>query len=140
MAREARAPKPEAARSSTRRVAADKRAVSAAKPAAAASQPPRNVRVPRSKAARDRPAGPGLGERLRGLRGRANALGQRWSRPAAIGLKVLMLAGALAGAVMLGKLLQRHLTTSPAFAIDKIEVQGISRMERAEVLAAAGIA
>jgi cell division protein FtsQ len=98
------------------------------------------VRVPRAKAARAKPRGPGLGERLRGLRGHLSAAGQRWSRPAAIAVKLLMLAGALAGAVMLGKLLQRHLTTSRAFAIDKIEVQGLVRMERPEVLAAAGIA
>jgi cell division protein FtsQ len=97
--------------------------------------------VPRPKrSATDRAPGPSLRERLGGLRQRARNVGQRLSRPAAITFKLLMLCAALAGAVLLGKLLQRHLTTSPAFAIDKIELKGLVRMERAELLAAAGIA
>lgn len=108
---------------------------------ASSSQPPRNVRLPRPKTPKgDKERGPGLGERLRSASQRAGALRQRFSRPAAIAFKILLMCAALAGAVALGKVLQRHLTTSPAFAIDKIDVKGLVRMERAELLAAAGIA
>jgi cell division protein FtsQ len=129
VAREARGPS-DAARSAGRRTL---------KPAASASQPPRNVRVPRARKA-DRPRGPGLLARLRGVGARLGATGRRLSRPLALGFKLLSVCAALGGTLLLGKLLQRHLTTSSAFAIDKIEIAGLTRMERAEVLATAGIA
>jgi cell division protein FtsQ len=83
---------------------------------------------------------PGLGERVAGARARLAALGGRLERPFAIAFKVLFACGALVGAVMLGRMLQQHLVTSPAFAVDRIEVKGLVRMERAELLDAAGLA
>jgi cell division protein FtsQ len=56
-----------------------------------------------------------------------------------MGLRVLGLFVAVAGLVAVGRLLQHHLTTSPAFAIDTIEVKGLQRIERAELLLSAGI-
>jgi len=47
----------------------------------------------------------------------------------------LAVAGLWAG----GRLLQHHLTTSPAFAIEDIQIDGLARLERAELLEAAGI-
>jgi cell division protein FtsQ len=53
---------------------------------------------------------------------------------------VLFACAALAGAVLLGRTIQHHLVTSPAFAVDSIEIKGLARMERAELLDAAGLA
>jgi cell division protein FtsQ len=106
------------------------------------SESPRNVRLQRPKgsaslsvsARRDR-----LRERFLAARARAHAIGARLRKPSAILFKVLLVCTAIAGALGLGHLLQHHLTTSPAFAIDKIEVKGLVRMERPELLDAAGI-
>ena len=106
------------------------------------AESPRNVRVQRSKGSaslsarerRDR-----LRERFTAARARANAIGDRLRKPGAIALKILLACAAIAGAVLLGRLLQHHLTTSPAFAIDRIDVKGLSRMERPELLDASGI-
>lgn len=128
MAREARA---EAARSAGKRKL---------QPVAGSSQPPRNLRLPRPKAKRaSKEPGPGLGQRLSSAGARLRALGARLKGPGAIFLKTVVVCAAIAGAIGLGKLLQHHLTTSPAFAIDTIELKGLSRIERAELLAAAGI-
>ncbi len=98
---------------------------------------PRNVRVrvaPSQKASRAR-ATVSLGEaRARVLRGWA-----RVRRPAVIVLRALAVAAAVAGAVAMGRLLTVHLTTSKAFAIDRLEVEGLERLERDELLEAAGI-
>src|SRR5690606_20760917 len=101
------------------------------------SQPPRNVRVARPKAAAAR--GPGLRARMRSAGASLVGLGRRLKRPGSIALKILLGCAALCAALALGRVLQQHLTTSKAFAIDKIEVTGLSRIERPELLAAAGI-
>lgn len=54
--------------------------------------------------------------------------------------KVLVVALGVAGVIAAGRMLQVHLTTSQAFAIADIEVQGLSRIERDELLQAAGLA
>jgi len=46
---------------------------------------------------------------------------------------------ALASAWGLARFVQRHLTTAPAFAVDAIDVKGLARVERSEVLLAAGL-
>jgi cell division protein FtsQ len=46
---------------------------------------------------------------------------------------------ALASAWGLARFVQRHLTSAPAFAIDAIDIKGLSRVERSELLAAAGL-
>lgn len=109
---------------------------------AASSEPPRNVRVPRAK--RSDPAEAGerkakLRERIVALRSGAANTTKRFSRPLGVLLKIVVGCAILAGAVALGRLLQHHLQTSPAFAIESIDVQGLSRMERPELLDAAGI-
>lgn len=126
----------------TKSVEPAKRRAADKKVAPARSEPPRNTRVPRPKGAASLSASERrerLRDRFTAARARANALGARLRRPGTILLKILLVCGAIVGALGLGKLLQHHLTTSPAFAIDRIDVKGLSRMERAELLDAAGI-
>lgn len=63
----------------------------------------------------------------------------RIAGPASSALRLLLVVAFLGGAVLLGRFVQQHLTTAPAFAIDQIEVQGLSRLDRAELLEAAGL-
>jgi cell division protein FtsQ len=113
------------------------------RPSSASSAAPRNQRLPRKKptAGGKSKSGSGLrvseraGSAWAGLKGLA-----LWARrPALITLRVLGLVASVAGLVAVGRLLQHHLTTSPAFAIDAIELKGLSRIDRAELLEAAGI-
>jgi cell division protein FtsQ len=88
--------------------------------------------LPVSRESRLRTSASSLIARARGFGGRFRSLGMSL-------LRVLSLLGALAGAVAVGRLVQQHLTTSQAFAIDHVDIRGLLRMTRAEVLAAAGI-
>ncbi len=66
-------------------------------------------------------------------------LAVRLKRPGLILLRVLGACVAVAGLWSVGRLLQHHLTTSSAFAIDTVEVEGLNRMDKAELLEAAGL-
>jgi len=106
---------------------------------------PRNLRLSQPEGAAKRggtkPLTPrvGLVDRMRVVLGRLGALGQRLKRPGLFVLRALGVLLAVGGAVAVGRLLQHHLTTSPAFAIDHIDIQGLTRIERDELLEAAGI-
>lgn len=63
----------------------------------------------------------------------------RVAGPASSALRLLTVVAFLGGAVLLGRFVQRHLTTAPAFAVDQIDVSGLSRLDRAELLEAAGL-
>lgn len=52
----------------------------------------------------------------------------------------LILIAATAGAVSVGRLLEQHVRSAKAFATANIEVSGLSRLSRTEVLATAGLA
>jgi cell division protein FtsQ len=109
---------------------------------ASRSEQPRNMRVPRAKRSPARSSGERrlrFRTRLAEARARVSALRGRLERPLAITLKLLLACAALAGAVALGRVLQHHLVTSPAFAVERIDVKGLVRMERAELLDAAGL-
>ncbi len=97
---------------------------------------PRNVRVPRAsgggKARGSSEESPGSIERLR-------ALGRVLRGPSWIALRVLVVVAGVAGAVAIGRLLTHHLTTAKAFAIQDLRVEGIERLDREELLEAAGI-
>jgi len=54
-------------------------------------------------------------------------------------MQVIMVCLAVAGVWGLARFVQRHLTSAPAFAIDAIDVKGLARVDRAELLAAAGL-
>lgn len=53
--------------------------------------------------------------------------------------QVIVVCLAMAGVWGLARFVQRHLTTAPAFAIDAIDVKGLARVDRAELLTAAGL-
>jgi cell division protein FtsQ len=130
----------------------------------AAEQPegPRNRRVVRATPAV--PKGPPLAVRVWGTlssRGRAGfhalldgaqALSARLTRDASEtdpasasspgltrALRVLGVLLVIACGYGVSHFVQRHLTTAPAFAIDAIELKGLARLEREELLHAAGI-
>ena len=50
-----------------------------------------------------------------------------------------MLCAVTAGAVATGRLLERHVRSSIAFATREVEVSGLSRLSREQALAAAGL-
>jgi len=64
----------------------------------------------------------------------------RLRRPFMIVLRVCLLAAAAAGAVTVGQLVEQHARTSPSFATREIALDGISRLDREEVLEQAGLA
>jgi len=106
---------------------------------------PRNLRVSEPAAAKRKGATPALipkvslRDRTRAFWSRTRELRTRLKRPFAVALRALGVILALGGAIAVGRLLQHHLTTSKAFAIDRIDVQGLTRIEREELLDAAGI-
>ncbi len=95
---------------------------------------PRNRRLPKPKAPAGKPA-----RRASELLAGFKRVGARLKRPALILARVLGACMAVAGLWSVGRLLQHHLTNSPAFAIETIEIEGLSRVERAELLEASGI-
>lgn len=101
---------------------------------------PRNLRVnvEATKKSTPRPR-VSVRERLRGIGARLSPVAQRLKKPALFVLRTLSLLAALAGAVAVGRLIQHHMTSAPAFAIDVIDIKGLGRMTRAEVLGTAGI-
>ncbi len=81
-----------------------------------------------------------LRERVGQLRARC-ALGfARVRRPLLITGRLLVVLAVVAGSVAVGRLVDKHVRTSPAFATKKILVAGNARLTRAEVLKAAGLA
>lgn len=97
---------------------------------------PKNRRMPKAKAkAADKAAARRTSTAVAGLK----ALGTKLKRPGLTLLRVLGACMAVAGLWSVGRLLQHHLTTSAAFAIETIEIEGLARVERTELLEAAGI-
>lgn len=79
---------------------------------------------------------PSLRERL----GAVRALGAKLRRPAEIVLRTLIVAVVGVGAVAVGRLVERHVRTSPAFEVRAIELEGHVRTSREELLERAGLA
>lgn len=71
----------------------------------------------------------GLGERLNVLK-----------RPLLLLMRLALVGVIAVGAVAVGQLVEQHVRTSPAFATAELEVEGLERLDRAEVLATAGLA
>jgi cell division protein FtsQ len=65
---------------------------------------------------------------------------ERCKRPLAWLARGLVLIAVTAGAVAGGRLLEQHVRSAEGFATREIEVTGLARLSRAEVLAAAGLA
>jgi len=110
---------------------------------------PRNRRVVRAPPRV--PSGPPLPQRTwelllrlaaaaRGfLIGLSALLTRRLPAGPSLAVRVVLIAVTLASAVLVGHFVKRHLTTAAAFAIDTIDVKGLVRVDRAELLASAGI-
>ncbi len=89
-----------------------------------------------------------LAERLAGrmvaLRGRLRGAGDRaWQRvrkPLLVLGKLIVLAACVVGTVALGRLIERHVRTSPAFAIRSVTFTGQEQLETSELLSASGLA
>jgi len=100
------------------------------------------IRTPLSP--REAPAEPEDLAARRRLIGRQRVARQRRRRPAARRTRraatVLGVAGVAVGVVVLTALAGRWLTTSPRFAVTRVEVSGHSRLNAEEILTAAGIA
>ncbi len=84
-----------------------------------------------------------VGGSHRAVAGGLRRVSERWAgptrAPVAIACQVLVCAAFAAGAIWMGRFVQHHLKTAPAFAIDAIDLRGLSRLDRAEVLQAAGL-
>ena len=65
---------------------------------------------------------------------------ERCRKPLAWMARGIVLVAVTAGAVAGGRLLEQHVRSAKAFATHEIEVSGVSRLSRADVLAAAGLA
>src|SRR5688572_15464721 len=107
-------------------------------PQAASSRPRRrNRRRGRTPAAH----APRVSMRTRMVRGwaRMRGLVLRIRKPLLWAGRVVVLCAVTAGAVATGRLLERHVRSSVAFATRDIEVTGLSRLSREQVLAAAGL-
>jgi len=70
----------------------------------------------------------------------ARGLVDRLRRPFELALRGLLIAVVGVGAVALGRLVERHVRTSPAFATESIELDGHVRLAREEILELAGLA
>lgn len=143
-------------RSSTRRVVGRRNLVTRPSVVPGRSEPPsapRNRRVARTVRPSER-TGPRLSTRVglslfaaasaltRSVTERARSvsrLGERVLGGARGFLRVLVVCGFIVGAFLLARFLQQHLTTAKAFAVDRIDVVGAARLDRSEVLDAAGL-
>lgn len=67
-------------------------------------------------------------------------MGERLRRPAWIALKVAVAVAVAAGSVAVGRLVEAHLKTSPAFEIKRISIEGADRLDRESLLRAGGLA
>jgi cell division protein FtsQ len=144
-----RGPQKRAARPSAKVRAARQQAAAEARPrrSRAEAEPSRKSKIERPEAPAPRPRNLRVLEKpaddeaapraRRSIPWRAWA--ERLRRPALLTLRTLSVVAALCGAVAVGRLVQHHLTTAPAFAIDTVDVRGLARLSRSELLAAAGI-
>ncbi|MBX3275567.1 MAG: FtsQ-type POTRA domain-containing protein [Sandaracinaceae bacterium] len=103
--------------------------------------PKRNRRV-RVKAEPVAPAPPrrSARERLAAVRARALGALAKLKRPAELALRAVVVVAIGAGAVALGRLVERHVRTSPAFEVTEIALEGHVRLAREAVLEQAGLA
>ncbi len=85
--------------------------------------------------------GPGFRERLRGrMAERWRALVERMRRPLQLAFRVVVAVAVIAGGFAGYRLVERYVRSAPYFAIEEIEVEGLRRLTREDVLARASIA
>lgn len=95
----------------------------------AAGREPKQPRAPRVP----------LRQRLISLRERLRATWGRVRRPLWVVGRVALVLIVAAGAIAVGRLVEKHVRTSPAFATKQITVEGQDRLSREEVLEASGL-
>ena len=78
--------------------------------------------------------------RLASARERVAAFWGRVKRPLWIAARVALVVVVAAGAVAVGRLVEQHVRTSPAFATKQLLVDGNERLRREEILETAGLA
>lgn len=102
----------------------------------------RNRRTRPKKASAPEPEEPKrtLRERAGAQAGKLRALSGRLRRPAELAGRALLVVVIGVGAIALGRLVERHVRTSPAFAVQEISLEGHVRLTREEVLETAGLA
>lgn len=121
-----------------------------AKPATQPEAAPKAAVVPRATGNRrssvpepEAPPRVGLVRRLvERLRNRPERAPRDWSRARRVATnvgKMLVVALVLVGAGAAGRLVERYVRTSPAFAIRTIRVEGSERLNREEILRASGV-
>lgn len=106
------------------------------------SEPPRNRRTtpPENRRSLRPAARPPLRARFLVWRERMRVRLSAYKKAGRIGAGIVVAAAAVSGLLAAGKLIRRHVTTSPAFATQLIEVHGGRHLSRDEVLHAAGLA
>jgi cell division protein FtsQ len=100
---------------------------------------PTNRRKEPKKSAPPPPPRPSLRQRTRVARERLRQGWARARRPVTMVGKALMVVAVALGAVGVGQLVERHLRTSPAFAIQEVVLQGAERLSPEQVREAAGL-
>ncbi len=86
------------------------------------------------------PPEPKLEPTLRERMGRVRSFGARLERPLELVGRALLVIVVGVGAVALGRLVERHVRTSPAFAVREITLEGHVRLTREDILGMAGLA
>lgn len=94
---------------------------------------PKNRRMPRPE-----PQLP-LGVRVRALLGRVGVRRDTFSFAGRLVARALMALAAVALGYAVLRLVERHMTTSPSFAIERIDVTGNQQLTAAQVIEAAGL-
>ena len=104
-------------------------------------------RINRRKAApkpvresKSRPPGAPLSVRLRLARCRLGWFLERLRAPLLLLVRLLSVAAAVAGVGAAAHLIEQHVRTSDSFATSGVEIEGLSRLERTEVMRWAGLA
>jgi len=113
------------------------------KAAAPEPSPRRNRRTRPKKGAETREPSepkPRLKDRLRGVSAATRRAGDKLKRPAELALRAIVVVAIGVGAVALGRLVERHVRTSSAFAVTEITLEGHVRLTREQVLERAGLA
>jgi cell division protein FtsQ len=95
---------------------------------------PKNARVREPE-----PKAP-LRERVRSRLGRVAGAARVLRRPLGVALRVALIGGIGAGAVFVGRLVERHVRTAPSFGIRELSISGNERLSEEAISAAAGVA
>lgn len=103
---------------------------------------PKNRRVrPKSTTEQKAPAVSqrSVRERLQASTDGARRLAARLRGPAELAIRTVVVVAVGVGAVAVGRLVERHVRTSPAFDVTEIRLEGHVRLERDEILRTAGL-